>query len=104
MLKPRPGCCVVKMRPISRFVESDIAGPNGEKIFKPDETIQREEVTNNWATVARVNWRDDELQWFKEGDSVLITRLGGTRFEISDDWNIHPFWLLPNECVQGVDE
>lgn len=103
MLEPAPGRCVVKMHPISKYVDSGIVTANGMKILKSEETVEREEILNSWAQVAKIAWREDDVQWFKEGDDVLISRLGGTRFELRDEDAVHVFWLLPVECVQGVD-
>lgn len=102
MLKPGPGRCVVKMNPISRYVESDVVAPNGEKIVKPDDTIEFEELRNNVATVVKIHWRDDDYIWFKEGDRVLIKKVGATKFDLWLDNKLHVFYLLPVEMVDGV--
>lgn len=101
MLVPAPGRSVVKMAPIK--VGTGVMGINGQEIVKDDYTVAHEELLNTRGTIVKVGPpRPEEEIWFAAGDDALISRLGGTKFELRDEENVHTFWLLPNECILGV--
>lgn len=103
MLIPAPGRSVVKMKPIPRYVDTGLVAADGIRIAKPESAIEMEEAQNNRAMVVKIGPpREGEEIWFNEGEEILISRLGGVRFEVRTEDVVQPYWLLPNECVLGV--
>lgn len=105
---PIPGRVVVKLAPIQ--VGTGITGMNGEEIVKVRETLDEEEEKQNLATIVKLGPpRTDVHTWLHdrliEGESqVMISRLSGSRMELDDGNEMHIFWLLPYDSIQGIWE